>query len=314
MTNDTKTTRDYLGTAAIPDCSLASSPRPLYSGTTTRRRRSSARRRCSPRFRRGSSSGRPSIDSGKPVIIGFDGSVGAQDALHLGLWAAEASHRPALVVDVHPDDIIPVLPGIGDDWLQQMKRDAQRNLAQARAMVPDRCTDAEYRAVLGTSAARGLDDLTTRENARARWSSPAGVDRCAASAAATPPTASSRAADGRRTGGARGGDHLADYVHTGTRPGAELSVGEPERPLQQWQRDHGHRANDGHHRDRHGDVVVGLGTAPWPRLPTPHRWRSRCRSAGSARDRGPLAAAPLPVREPGPALGRPWNEHCTGTA
>jgi nucleotide-binding universal stress UspA family protein len=81
------------------------------------------------------------------------------------LWAAEASHRPALVVDVHPDDIIPVLPRIGDDWLQQMKRDAQRNLAQARAMVPDRCTDAEYRAVPGTSAARGLDDLTTREDA-----------------------------------------------------------------------------------------------------------------------------------------------------
>jgi len=106
-----------------------------------------------------------SIDSGKPVISGFDGSAGAQDAFHLGLWAAEASHRPALVVDVYPDDIIPVLPGIGDDWLQQMKRDAQRNLAQARAMVPDRCTDAEYRAVPGTSAARGLDDLTTREDA-----------------------------------------------------------------------------------------------------------------------------------------------------
>ena len=61
-------------------------------------------------------------------------------------------------------------------------------------------------------------------------------------------------------GGAGRGDHLADLVDAGARPGAELQVGEPERALEQGQQHQRDGPEEGDHGDRDGDVLlVGSG-------------------------------------------------------
>lgn len=94
------------------------------------------------------------------LVVAFDGTDVGEDALALGSWLAAATGDTALVVDVHPEEPVSVLPGIGADWAREMRSSADEVLRRARSLVPDGVV-AEFRPVAATSAARGLDKVAT---------------------------------------------------------------------------------------------------------------------------------------------------------
>ncbi|TWP34973.1 universal stress protein [Leekyejoonella antrihumi] len=100
------------------------------------------------------------------VVIGFDGTAGAEDALILGSWIAAAARRPLLVVSVYQEDVMPVLPGIGSEWDHEMQAEARQQLERARRLLGDG-TGAQFRTVGSTSAARVLDAVATQADASA---------------------------------------------------------------------------------------------------------------------------------------------------
>lgn len=122
----------------------------------------------------------------RKIIVAFDGSEGAEDALTLGAWLGRATRHDLLVVDVYPAEMVPVLPGLGDDWISQMREGAELALTRARGILDARGADGadvDYQAVPGASAARALDALgkQTRAVAIVLGSSNRGVLRRLAS-------------------------------------------------------------------------------------------------------------------------------------
>ena len=116
-------------------------------------------------------------------MVAFDGSEGAEDALTLGAWLGRATGHTLLVVDVYPTEMVPVLPGLGDDWIKQMREGAELALTRARQILDAPDLDVDYQAVSGASAARALDALgkKTRSAAIVVGSSNRGVLRRLAS-------------------------------------------------------------------------------------------------------------------------------------
>lgn len=101
------------------------------------------------------------------VVIGFDGTAQAEDALTLGAWIAAATRRPLFVVSVYQEDVIPVLPGIGSEWDDEMKVEAGQHLDRARRLLGDAADKGRFRAIASTSASRALDAVATKVDASA---------------------------------------------------------------------------------------------------------------------------------------------------
>lgn len=101
------------------------------------------------------------------VVIGFDGTAGAEDALILGSWLAAATRRPPLVVSVFQENVVPVLPGIGSEWDEEMQAEARQHLDRAKRLLCDAPHGAQFRTLGSTSAARALDALATKVDASA---------------------------------------------------------------------------------------------------------------------------------------------------
>lgn len=104
-------------------------------------------------------------ERGSSVVVGFDSSDSARDALTLGARFATAIGGTVLVAAVHPAS--PAGAGHVDaEWLAAMREDAQDRLDRARAMLGDEI-DADFRLVASGSAAHGLDDLAESMDATA---------------------------------------------------------------------------------------------------------------------------------------------------
>lgn len=102
---------------------------------------------------------------GGSVVVGFDSSDTARDALILGARLATAIGGATLVAAVHPDSP----PGAGHidaEWIAAMREDAEQRLVRARAILGDDAA-AEYRTVPSGSASHGLDDLADSVEATA---------------------------------------------------------------------------------------------------------------------------------------------------
>jgi nucleotide-binding universal stress UspA family protein len=99
-------------------------------------------------------------------VIAYDGTDVGDDALALGSWLAAAGGNRALVVDVYPEDPVPLLPSIGSSWISEMRDSALAVLDRARSQLPDGL-EAELRAVPATSVARALDRLVAEVDATA---------------------------------------------------------------------------------------------------------------------------------------------------
>ncbi len=99
----------------------------------------------------------------QPVVVAFDNSAGALDALALGSWLARTVDEPLLVVATYPKESVPVLPGIGDSYLEEMKQTARDALSSAEEILDGQ--PAHFRSIGATSTARGLDSVAGREDA-----------------------------------------------------------------------------------------------------------------------------------------------------
>lgn len=104
------------------------------------------------------------MSTGQPIVVAFDGTDVGRDALALGGWLAAAAGDRLIVVDVYPEDPVPVLPGIGSPWLKEMKDNAEEVLGRAREQLPSG-VDSELRAVPASSVARALDTLSCQVDA-----------------------------------------------------------------------------------------------------------------------------------------------------
>jgi nucleotide-binding universal stress UspA family protein len=99
----------------------------------------------------------------RKIIIGFDGSEPARDALALGHRLARETGADLLVANVYP--LEPLLTAVpASPYQAQLLRDAEHTLASARAALADG-PDADFRAIPGASPARALHELAERENA-----------------------------------------------------------------------------------------------------------------------------------------------------
>lgn len=96
-------------------------------------------------------------ETGGNVVVGYDSTSTARDALVLAARLAKAVGAKVVVAAVHPDSP----PGAGHidaEWVAALREDAEQRLEQAREVLgPD--VPADYRAVPSGSAAHGLDDL-----------------------------------------------------------------------------------------------------------------------------------------------------------
>lgn len=101
------------------------------------------------------------------VVVGFDGTAQSEDALMLGSWMAAAARRPLLVVSIYQQDLVPVLPGIGSEWDDEMKAEAHHHLERAQRLLGDPVVESRFRAVSSTSAARALDAVAAQVDASA---------------------------------------------------------------------------------------------------------------------------------------------------
>lgn len=84
-----------------------------------------------------------------PVVVGYDGSDGARDALALAGVLASASARPVVLVDVYPPDL--------PDWSEEADRREQRYARMHEVLASAPAAPAlERHAVRGRSVAEGL--------------------------------------------------------------------------------------------------------------------------------------------------------------
>ncbi len=89
------------------------------------------------------------------VVIGFDGTDRAEDALAFGVRLAAATGEVPVVVTVHPES--PAGLGHVDvEWVAAMREQAEHMLDRARALQGG---DADYRVVGSSSASHGLADV-----------------------------------------------------------------------------------------------------------------------------------------------------------
>jgi nucleotide-binding universal stress UspA family protein len=88
----------------------------------------------------------------RPIVVGVDGTKSGLDAVALGAHLARATGDPLLVACVHPGDGDGAAPGPAADALEA-----------ARELVGE--VAAEYRPVASGSPARGLAELSEREDA-----------------------------------------------------------------------------------------------------------------------------------------------------
>jgi nucleotide-binding universal stress UspA family protein len=99
----------------------------------------------------------------RKIIIGFDGSEPARDALALGGRLAREADAALLVATVYP--LEPLLTSVpASPYQEQLLSDAEHTLASARAALTDE-PDADFRAIPGASPARALHELAEREKA-----------------------------------------------------------------------------------------------------------------------------------------------------
>jgi len=99
------------------------------------------------------------------VVVGFDSSDTARDALALGARLAAAIGGSIVVAAVHPAS--PLGAGhIDAEWVAAMREDAEGRLDQARTLLGADVA-ADYRAVASGSAAHGLDELAESLHATA---------------------------------------------------------------------------------------------------------------------------------------------------
>lgn len=99
-----------------------------------------------------------------PLIVAFDGTDVGEDALAYGTWLAAAVEDTALVVDVYAEEPVNVLPGIGGEWVREMRHQARDALLRAERLAdPD--AKVEFRAVPGSSVARGLNRVAKQTQA-----------------------------------------------------------------------------------------------------------------------------------------------------
>lgn len=101
----------------------------------------------------------------KKIVIAFDGSDGAEDALALGIWFAAATNQVPLAANVYPDEVMPVLPGVGIEWVRELRKQAEEVLGNGRKLVAGQDCGAEFMAVPGSSASRGLEVLAKESHA-----------------------------------------------------------------------------------------------------------------------------------------------------
>jgi nucleotide-binding universal stress UspA family protein len=98
------------------------------------------------------------------IVIGYDGSESAEDALALGLLLARTTGDRAIVAAIYPGEYEPGMGRVDAEWVSFMREQANEQLARARRALPED-TATELRAVGSSSAARGLDKLAETERA-----------------------------------------------------------------------------------------------------------------------------------------------------
>jgi nucleotide-binding universal stress UspA family protein len=97
----------------------------------------------------------------RKIIVGYDGSDQARDALALGRVLAKTTNANLLLTRVFRRDI-PIAPG-WERHLEALRAEAEVQLEEAAAILED--TDVEIRATGSSSAAWGLQDLAESEHA-----------------------------------------------------------------------------------------------------------------------------------------------------
>jgi nucleotide-binding universal stress UspA family protein len=98
------------------------------------------------------------------VVVGFDGSDPAEDALTLGVRLAHAAGDRLVVAAVFPGEYESGMGRVDAEWVAYMREQAREVLDHARGLLGDE-PGAELRAVGSSSAARGLHELAEAESA-----------------------------------------------------------------------------------------------------------------------------------------------------
>lgn len=99
------------------------------------------------------------------LVVAYDGSGGGHDALALGSWIATSLGATPVVVNVYPKEPLTVLPGIGADWVLELRDKARETVATARPLLREAHPGASYRTIGAGSAAAGLDQIARRLDA-----------------------------------------------------------------------------------------------------------------------------------------------------
>lgn len=98
---------------------------------------------------------------GRKLIVGYDGTPPAHDALALARRLVLATGAEMILANVYPGREVPVVgTGYDEAYLTAMRHDAERVLAEAPTGV-----HAELRAIPASSPARGLHDLAEETGA-----------------------------------------------------------------------------------------------------------------------------------------------------
>jgi nucleotide-binding universal stress UspA family protein len=97
-------------------------------------------------------------DAAGPVVVGFDGTPSAEDALALARACARVLGTTLVVATVHPAPA-PISSGRVDaEWVSDRHHHAEEILGAARRLLVD-VQPVEYRVVASSSAAHGLHDI-----------------------------------------------------------------------------------------------------------------------------------------------------------
>ena len=93
-----------------------------------------------------------------PVVVGFDGSDSAEDALVLARSCARVLDAAIVVAAVHPSPAPISSARVDAEWVADRHREAEKVLDAARGLLAG-VEPVEYRVVASSSAAHGLHDL-----------------------------------------------------------------------------------------------------------------------------------------------------------
>jgi nucleotide-binding universal stress UspA family protein len=100
----------------------------------------------------------PEVAAIGPVVVGFDGSPSAEDALVLARACARVLGTGLAVATVHPAPAPISSARVDAEWVADRHHEAEKILDPARGLLAD--LDAvDYRVVASSSAAHGLHDL-----------------------------------------------------------------------------------------------------------------------------------------------------------